>query len=505
MQLNLERIKKKVDPLRLNSFHIKSIGFFLGIILFLIVWFFVDFGVEFHNAKLVAAVASLMAAWWVFESVPLSVTSLVPLILFPAMGILSSANTATQYMNTTIFLFIGGFVIAIAMEKWNLHKRIALSVILLFGSSPSKIIFGFMAATGFMSMWISNTAACLMVLPIGLSIIYKVEKEFGKASSYNFSKALMIAIAYSSTIGGIATLIGTPPNLIFLRMYKINFPDSPVLKFGEWMVFGVPLAVVMMIFAWIVLTKIVFRSDKNLILDREIIKEEKIKLGRMIYEEKAVMTVFALTSFLWIFRSDLELGLIKIPGWSNLFSAAAFIEDSTVAITMALLLFLLPCGSSKNKHKFILDQNDISKIPWDIVLLFGGGFALAEGFVQSGLSKLIGQEFLMLRSISPLALVAIICTIVVFTSELTSNSAQTTVILPLLASLAMELGVDPLTIMIPATFSVSLAFMMPVGTPPNAIVFSSQKLKVWDMVKAGFILNIIGIIVVIVFTKFFFL
>ncbi len=491
--------------MRLNSFHIKSLGFFLGIFLFLIVWFFVDFGKEFHNAKLVAAVASLMATWWVFESVPLAVTSLIPLILFPLLGVLSSTATASQFMNTTIFLFIGGFVIAIAMEKWNLHKRIALSVILLFGRSPSKIIFGFMAATGFMSMWISNTASCLMILPIGLSIIYKIEKEFGEKSSSNFSKALMIAIAYSSTIGGIATLIGTPPNLIFLRMYKINFPNNPLMKFGEWMVFGVPLAVVMMIIAWIVLTKIVFRSDKNLILNREIIREEKIKLGKMIYEQKAVMVVFVLTSFLWIFRSDLDLGLFKIPGWSNIFSSAEFIEDSTVAVTMALLLFLIPCGSSENKHKFILDQNDISKIPWDIVLLFGGGFALAEGFVQSGLSKLIGHEFMMLKNIPPLVLVAIICTIIVFSSELTSNSAQTTVMLPLLASLATEIGIDPLTIMIPATFSVSLAFMLPVGTPPNAIVFSSQRLKVWDMAKAGFILNIIGIIVVVIFSKIFFL
>ncbi len=491
--------------MKLNSFHVKSLGFFLGIGLFIFVWFFVDFGSEFHNAKLVAAVASLMATWWIFESVPLAVTSLVPLILFPTIGVLSSASTAEQYMNTTIFLFIGGFVIAVAMEKWNLHKRIALSVILFFGSSPSKIIFGFMAAAGFISMWISNTATCLMVLPIGLSIIYKVEKEFGKENSSNFSKALMIAIAYSSTIGGIATLIGTPPNLIFLRMYKINFPNSPLMKFGEWMVFGVPLAVVMMIIAWIVLTKIVFKSDKKLVLDRKIIHEEKIKLGKMTYEEKAVMIVFVITSFLWIFRSDLELGSLKIPGWSNLFSSAAFIEDSTVAVTMALLLFLIPCGSFENKHKFLLDHDDLPKIPWDIVLLFGGGFALAEGFVQSGLSKLIGQEFLMFKNISPLALVAIICTIVVFSSELTSNSAQTTIMLPLLASLSKEIGINPLIIMVPATFSVSLAFMLPVGTPPNAIVFSSQRLKVWDMVKAGFILNVIGIIVVIIFTKIFFL
>ena len=491
--------------LNLHPFYIKSIGFFLGILLFLIVWFFVDFGAEFYKAKLVAAVASLMATWWVFEAVPLAATSLVPLIFFPSLGILSSSDTATQFMNSTIFLFVGGFVIAIAMEKWNLHKRIALSVILFFGSSPSKIILGFMAAAGFISMWISNTATCLMVLPIGLSIIYKVEKEFGKERSSNFAKSLMIAIAYSSTIGGIATLIGTPPNLIFLRMYKINFPNNPMIKFGEWMVFGVPLAIVMMIIAWFVLTKIIFKSDKNLILNKTIVKEEKIKLGNMTAEEKSVLVVFALTSFLWVFRSDIDLGSLKIPGWSNLFASASFIDDSTVAITMALILFLIPCRSAEHKYKFVLDHHDIPKIPWDIVLLFGGGFALAEGFVQSGLSKLIGQGFIGLKEIPYTSLIFIICTIVVFSSELTSNTAQTTIILPLLAALSIEIGINPLAIMIPATFSISLAFMLPVGTPPNAIVFGSQRLQVWDMVKAGFILNIIGIIAVTILARIFFL
>jgi sodium-dependent dicarboxylate transporter 2/3/5 len=494
-----------MKKISLHSFHIKSFGFFLGIIFFLIVWFLVDFGAEFYKAKLVAAVASLMATWWIFEAVPLSATSLVPLILFPVLGILSASDTASQFMNSTIMLFIGGFIIAIAMEKWNLHKRIALSVILLFGKSPSKIILGFMAAAGFISMWISNTATCLMVLPIGLSIIYKVENEFGEARSSNFGKALMIAIAYSSTIGGIGTLIGTPPNLIFLRMYKINFPDNPIVKFGEWMVFGVPLAVVMMIIAWFILTKVVFRMDKDLVLNRAIIKEEKTKLGKMTYEEKAVLIVFVITSLLWIFRSDLDLGSLKIPGWSNIFSSASFIDDSTIAITMALILFLIPCFSADNKYKFVLEQEDIIKIPWDIVLLFGGGFALAEGFVQSGLSKLIGQGFIGLKDIPYTYLVIIICTIIVFSSELTSNSAQTTVILPILAALSKEIGLNPLAVMIPATFSVSLAFMLPVGTPPNAIVFGSQRLQVWDMVKAGFILNILGIIAVTILARFFFL
>lgn len=490
---------------RFNPFYIKSSGFFLGIFLFLLIWFFADFGPQYYNAKLVSAVASLMAVWWIFEAVPLAATSLVPLILFPMLGVVSASDVAPEYMNSTIMLFVGGFIIAIAMEKWNLHKRIALSVILLFGSSPSKIIFGFMVASGIISMWISNTATCLMVLPIGLSIVYKVESEFGIERSSNFSKSLMLAIAYSCTIGGIATLIGTPPNLIFQRMYKINFPDEPMIKFSEWMLFGVPLAAVMMIITWFVLTKVVYRFDSGLVLDKNIIREEKNKLGKMTFEEKSVLIVFFLTAFLWVFRSELDLGTFKIPGWSGLFPSMAFIDDSTVAITMALLLFLIPCGSNSHKFNFLLRHDDIGKVPWDIVLLFGGGFALADGFVKSGLSKLIGQEFAVLSGLPIIVLLAIICTIVVFTSELTSNSAQTTVILPVLASLAIETGIEPLTLMIPATFSVSLAFMMPVGTPPNAIVFGSHKLSVWDMVKAGFILNIIGIILVIILSYFFFI
>ncbi|NMB82905.1 MAG: SLC13/DASS family transporter [Ignavibacteria bacterium] len=487
-----------------QPFYVKSIGFFLGIILFILVWMLVDFGAEHSTAKFVAAVAALMACWWIFESVPLAATSLVPLIFFPLLGVVNATAIADKYMNSTIMLFIGGFFIAIAMEKWNLHKRIALSVILFFGSSPSKIIFGFMAACAFISMWISNTATCLMVLPIGLSIVYKVEDEFGKDKTAGFSKSLMLAIAYSCTIGGIATLIGTPPNLIFQRMYKISFPSGELIKFGEWMVFAVPLSFVLLILTWVVLTKVFYRTDRNLVLNREIIREEKTKLGITSYEEKAVSLVFFITSFLWIFRSDLDLGILKIPGWSNLFSVSAFIDDSMVAISMALVLFLIPCDWKTNKHKFILDYDDVKKVPWDIVLLFGGGFALAEGFVQSGLSKILSQSFIGLTNLSPIAIIALISFIVVFATELLSNSALITIMLPVLASLAIEMKVDPIMFMVPATISVSLAFMLQVGTPPNAIVFSSRRLTVFDMAKTGFLLNWIGIVLVVTLAYLFF-
>jgi sodium-dependent dicarboxylate transporter 2/3/5 len=314
----------------------------------------------------------------------------------------------------------------------------------------------------------------------------------------------MLAIAYSCTIGGIATLIGTPPNLIFQRMYKISFPSGELIKFGEWMVFAVPLSFVLLILTWLVLTKIFFRTDKNLVLNRGIIKEEKLKLGITTYEEKAVSIVFFITSFLWIFRSDLELGFVKIPGWSNLFSVSAFIDDSTVAISMALVLFLIPCNWRTNKHKFILDYDDVRKVPWDIVLLFGGGFALAEGFVQSGLSKMMSQSFIGLIDLPPIAIIAMVSFIIVFATELLSNSALITIMLPVLASLAIEMKVDPIMFMVPATLSVSLAFMLPVGTPPNAIVFSSRRLSVFDMSKTGFLLNWIGIILVVTLAYLFF-
>jgi solute carrier family 13 (sodium-dependent dicarboxylate transporter), member 2/3/5 len=489
---------------KLLSHHLKWTRIISGIVIMIIFLAVADFGQEYHNAKLVAAVALLMSIWWITEAVPLAVTSLIPLILFPFFGAVSANQTAQSYINSTIFLFIGGFIIAIAMEKWNLHKRIALKVIKLFGSGPSKIILGFMVATGFISMWISNTATCLMILPIGLAIIYKVEDEFGKERSEKFSKSLMLAIAYASSIGGIGTFIGTPPNLIFQRMYAINFPNSLQLKFGEWMIFAVPLAIFMTIAGWFVITKIVFKLDKNLVLNKRIVDEEYQKLGKLNYEEKAVLFVFTLTSLLWIFRSNLDLGVVIIPGWSQIFQSAKFIDDSTIAISMAFVLFLIPSKAEGNKISFILEGDAIAKIPWDIVLLFGGGFALAEGFVQSGLSKLIGAEFAAMKGFPFVFLIIILCTVIVFSSELTSNTAQTTIILPILASLSKEIGVDPLAIMIPATLSVSLAFMLPVGTPPNAIVFGSKRLKVWDMVKTGFILNIIGIIAVTILAYFLF-
>lgn len=483
---------------------VQRLGVFLGIMFALGIVLFADFGAEYHNAKLVAAVAVLMSFFWITEAVPLAVTSLIPLILFPLTGVISGSQVSGSYINSTIFLFMGGFIIAIAMEKWNLHKRIALNVINVFGKSPAKIVLGFMCAAGFISMWISNTATAVMILPIGLAILVKMEEEFGKEKISKFAKSLLLGIAYSCSIGGIGTLIGTPPNLVFQRVYKISFPNNPEILFGDWMKFAIPIMITMMFFVWFFLTKILFRSPKDLIIDENVIRSEKEKLGSMSYEEKIVLVLFITTSILWIFRVRLDLGFITIPGWSNLFSKSDFIDDGTVAITMAFLLFLIPVKNKTNDGNFILNRDAISKIPWDIILLFGGGFALAEGFVSSGLSKLIGAQFTALKGVNIIILIAVVSFVLTFLTELTSNTATAQILLPILASLSVELNISPLLLMIPATISASFAFMLPVGTPPNAVVFTSRQLKISDMAKAGVLINFVGIAVVTFFVYLFF-
>jgi len=476
-------------------------GILFGLIVFLLFNLLVDFGEQFYSAKVVAATALLMSIYWITEVIPLSVTSLIPLIIFPITGVVSSKDISQSYINSTIFLFMGGFIIAIAMEKWNLHKRIAMVIISKIGGSPSMLILGFMISASFISMWISNTATAVMLLPIGISIIVKLEEEFGKEKLTNFSKALMLAIAYSCSIGGIATIIGTPPNLVFMRIYKISFPNNPQIYFGDWMWFALPIAISMLFIVWILLTKVFFRIDKNIFINKSTTKEEINKLGKISFEEKTVLIVFIITSLLWIFRGELNLGVVKIPGWSSLFPQKDFIDDGTVAIFMGFLLFVLP---TNDKEKKILDSSAIRKIPWDIILLFGGGFALAEGFVSSGLSKLIGQQFISFKGMNVIFLIASVSFALTFLTELTSNTATAQITLPILASLAIELNINPLLIMLPATLSASFAFMLPVATPPNAIVFSSNRLKIYDMAKTGLAINFIGIIIVTGFIYFFF-
>ncbi len=434
-----------------------------------------------------------MAIWWVTEAIPLAVTSFIPLILFPLTGLIKGEDIASTYINDVIFLFLGGFLLALAMEKWGLHKRIALRIIMLFGESPNSIVLGFMAATTFISMWISNTATALMMLPIGMAIIYKLESELGKEKTKNFSIALMLSIAYCASIGGIGTPIGTPPNLAFMKIFKISFPDAPPVSFGTWMLIAVPIVLLLLLFTSFILLKVFYPLGK-LIVDKNFIKDEYKKLGKITFEESIVGILFALTAFLWIFRTDLNVGFAVIPGWQNLFPFPHFLNDGIVAITMSFILFLIP--SKREKKKMILDSEIFSKVPWGIILLFGGGFALAEGFTTSGLSEFIGIKFYGVKDFSPILITISVAFVVIFLTELTSNTAVAQMILPIMASVSVAIGVNPLLLMITATISSSLGFMMPVGTPPNTIVFASGRLKISDMVKAGFAINIVSIILV---------
>jgi len=476
-----------------------KIGFISGLLVFIYIILFTDLDPLNPKVTYTGAVAALMAIWWMTEAIPLAATSLLPFILFPLFGVLGGNEIASSYFNSVIFLFLGGFLLALAMEEWGLHKRIALKIINLFGGSPTSIVIGFMIATAFLSMWISNTATALMMLPIGLAIIHKMENEFGEKTTKNFSITLMLSLAYACSLGGIATLIGTPPNLAFIRICKIIFPEAPAISFGSWMLLTVPVSVLMLLFTSILLTKVIYKFDKNLRVDPAFIREEYLKLGKTTFEEKIVAFVFALTALLWIFRGDLNLGFILIPGWQRILHYPDYIDDGTVAIGMALLLFLIP--SKKEKRK-LLDVKVFSKIPWGIILLFGGGFALAEAFTKSGLSEFIGKNFYSLNNLSPLIIAVLVAFVINFLTELTSNTATAQMILPIMASVSVALGIHPFLLMIVATLSSSMAFMLPVGTPPNTIVFASERLKIANMVKAGFAVNIMGVILVTIIVWF---
>jgi sodium-dependent dicarboxylate transporter 2/3/5 len=477
----------------------KKTGLILGAALFFFLILIGDFNPAQPQINTMAATAVLMAVLWITEAIPLAATSLIPLIFFPITGILSADEIAASYINSIIFLFLGGFLIAIAMEEWALHKRIALKIISILGGSPTSIVLGFIIAGAFLSMWISNTATALMLLPIGLAIIQKLENEFGEKRIHSFAVILFLSLAYSCSIGGIATLIGTPPNLVMVKMLNILFPEAPEISFGNWMLLALPVSILMLCAVTVLLTKILFKLDEDVKLDRNFIKNEYKQLGKFSFEEKAVSVVFFLTALLWIFRTNIDFGFIVVPGWSNLLPTSEFINDGTVAITMATILFLIP---SKSKKRALLDHNSFNKVPWGIILLFGGGFALAKGFSSTGLSDFIGHQLSGLQTISPIFIILITAFTINFLTELTSNTAVTQMILPILASVSVGIGLNPLMLMLTATISASMAFMLPVATPPNTIIFASGRIRISEMAKTGVILNITGVIIVTLLVYF---
>lgn len=478
----------------------KTIGFYSGIAAMMFILLFTNFDPQNPNVTKMSAVAFLMAIWWISEAIPLAITSLLPIILFPLLGIMNGDSAAAPYINSTIFLFLGGFLIALAMERWNLHKRIALKIILIFGSKPSRIILGFMVAAAFLSMWISNTATAVMMLPIGLSVILELEELYTKRITRKFTISLLLGIAYSCSIGGISTLIGTPPNLAYIKILHIIFPNAPEISFASWLTFALPMAIILIAFAYFLITKLLYKPHKELAVNEKIIIEQYKNLGKMSREEKLVALIFLITALLWIFRTSINLDFIKIPGWTTIFNEPTFINDGTIAIAMSIILFIIPSKNHPNEK--ILDEKVFTKVPWGIILLFGGGFALGEGFVQSGLSDYIGNQISGLQNLSPFLILVIVCFVMTFLTELTSNTATTQMILPILASVSVAIKINPMFLMVAATISASMAFMLPVATPPNAVIFGSNRIKVSEMARTGLLLNLIGVIVISLFVYF---
>ncbi len=440
-----------------------------------------------------SAIVVWMAIWWITEAVPIPVTSIIPVFLFPFLGIMDTKSVAVLYMNDVIFLFIGGFIIAFAMERWNLHKRIALKILLSLKGTPTRILFGFMFVSYFLSMWISNTATVLMLLPAVLAIILQVE-QFLESGKDEVATGFLLGLAYAASIGGTATLVGTPPNLIFMNFYQNTFPDETIISFGKWFLFGVPVSFVFLIIAHYVLKKIYMKHVTDTNISMASCQKAYDDLGKFSYEEKVVGIIFMLTAFLWLFRLDIDIGICTIPGWSNLFIQKEFLRDSTVAVVMAVLLFLIP--SRQKKNDMIMNWNEVKRLPFGIILLFGGGFALAKGFEISGLSDILASNLSSLNILPEVLIILGLCTFMTFFTEFTSNTASIQLMLPVIFALTKSIDVHPLLFMIPITFSASFAFMLPIATPPNTIIFGSDRIKIKDMARTGVILNIIGVILI---------
>ncbi|MCM3323114.1 MULTISPECIES: SLC13 family permease [Cytobacillus] len=467
----------------------QNIGLLLGPILFALTLLFVSPEGMSREAQAVLASTLWVAVWWITEAIPIPVTSLLPIILFPVTGAVTEGITSS-YADNTIFLFLGGFIIAIAMEKWNLHLRIALGIITVVGTSTSRLVLGFMVATGFLSMWISNTATAMMMMPIAIAVITHVNDSMKseRESANRFGKSLMLGIAYAASIGGLGTLIGTPPNMIFAGVVKEIYGID--ISFATWMLFGVPFAAILLLVAWFYLIKMAFPMRiKELPGGKEIISSERKRLGNISFEEKLVLVVFLATAVAWITRSF-------IP-----FDFMSRIDDTIIAIAAAIILFLLPSKSSKDSQ--LLNWKDALNIPWGILLLFGGGLAIAKGFKDSGLATWIGEQLTVLEGVHLVIVILCVTALVTFLTEITSNTATATMMFPIMASLALALDLHPYALMVAAAIAASCAFMLPVATPPNAIVFGSGYLKIGDMAKSGFWLSIFTIIFVGVMIYFY--
>ena len=469
--------------------NISRIGLIVGPILFFTMMFLSIEGLSFE-AKVVVGLTFWMSSWWITEAVPIYITALLPLVIFPLLNIIPLDETSALYADKIVFLFLGGFILAKAIEKSSLHKRFALNILKVFGTNPKHIVGAFMVVTGFLSGWISNTATTMLMVPIAAAVILQVRNNDDQR---RFGVCLMLSVAYSASIGGMATLIGTPPNAIFASLSQSMLGID--ISFGQWMLMAVPISAITLVVAWLYMVNFGAKISSSPIADeRSIISKRLSELGRMSRDEKIVAVVFAATAIAWITR-----GLI----WKDILP---MVDDSTIAVVAAISLFILPSLSSNSKKndkdndKRLLDWNTAVTIPWGVLLLIGGGLTLAHGFTTTGLDAYIADQLSFLKGMHYLIIILILLTVTVFAGEVISNTATAALLLPISASLATSLSINPILLMAPIAVATSIGFTMPVATPPNAIVFSSGHVTAAKMARAGLPLDIIGIVIVTVLT-----
>lgn len=425
------------------------------------------------SAWLTVGMSSLMAIWWATEAIPIPATSLLPVLLIPLLGIDTLGKATAPYANPTIFLFLGGFLLGLAMQRWDLHKRIALNTLLAVGSKPRRQIAGFMIATAFTSMWVSNTATSIMMLPIGLSVISLLAANSEAAEKERFATALLLGIAYAASIGGVATLIGTPPNALLAAFLRDTYGVE--IGFGQWMLLGLPVSIGMLILAWLWLTRGGFELGGD--DSRAMLQSRLAELGPMSRQEKAVAIIFTGAALSWIFQ---PLIARHLPG----------VNDTSIAMAAGLALFLIPADLSK--RVFLMDWTTANMLPWGVLLLFGGGLSMAGAISSSGLAEWIAASLQGFGTLPLLAMIALTTLVTTFLTEVTSNTATAAAFLPLLGAVAVAQGLTPEMLAIPAAIAASCAFMMPVATPPNAIVFGTGRMRIQSMIKIGFVLNLCG-------------
>ncbi|MFT7033984.1 MAG: sodium-dependent dicarboxylate transporter 2/3/5 [Cyclobacteriaceae bacterium] len=469
----------------------KQIGLGAGILILLICLLMpVPEGMK-PEALRALGVALLMATWWVTECIPIYATAFVPIALFPLLGILDAGTTTENYGHNYVLMLLGGFFLAKAIELSGLHKRIALFIISRLGTSRPKIILSFMIATAALSFWIANVAVTLLMLPIALAIVDKEEENDQR--NPNFGLAMMLAIAYAASVGGTGSLIGTPPNMVFAGVVSKLFPEHPEIDFLEWMKLGTPIVVIILPIIWIYVIKY-FKISGNFTGSKEVIDQEIRSIGKMTSMEKRVLGIFIFTALGWIFRRDIELDQFVIPGWSSLLGIKDYVHDSTVGIISALLLFAVPSGNKVAEPKRLLDWKSASQVPWGVVMIVGGGYAIADSFKHTGLADYLGGQLSFISVYPTIIILVVVIFLMIFITEINSNTATANIFLPVLGAMAIAGQMDPFLLMIPATFACSFAFMLPSGTGTNAVIFGSNRVTIPEMAKCGFGLNLLCVI-----------